>query len=160
MVSMHLSEEHLSQLSCKEECGSIPDPELYHYSSRHGQQPEAAYQSSMLALCMLPRYSVMMHFRNFSTLASPCQSCPSSRQGFALSLPHAGQMPAVFLILSVSKRQGKDASLSSCLPCFLWRCPCSLPALPSFSPPLSPTLTRQLVLWVEKLLFPLKPVRN
>lgn len=32
MVSMHLSEEHLSQLSCKEECGSIPDPELYRCS--------------------------------------------------------------------------------------------------------------------------------
>lgn len=29
---MHLSEEHLSQLSCKEECGSIPDPELFLWS--------------------------------------------------------------------------------------------------------------------------------
>lgn len=160
MVSVHLSEEYLSQLPCKEECGSIPDPELYCYSSGHGQQPGAAYQSSTLALCMLPCCSVTMHFRNFSTPASPCKSRPSSRQGFALSLPHAGQMPAAFLILSISKCRGKDASLSSCLACFLWQCPCSLPALPSFSPPLSPTLTRQLVLWVEKLLLPLKLVRN
>lgn len=85
MVSMHLSEEYLSQLPCKEECGSIPDPELYCYSSGHGQQPGAAYQSSTLALCMLPCCSVKMHFRNFSTPASPCKSHPRSRQGFAFS---------------------------------------------------------------------------
>lgn len=41
------------------------------------------------------------------------------------------------------------------LPCLLWQCPCSLPALPSFSPSLSPTLTtRQLVLWSWKALSP------
>lgn len=161
MVSVHLSEKHLSWLSCKEECGSIPDPELYSYSSGHGQQPAAAYQSSMLFLCMLPACSVMMHFRNFSTPASPCKSHPSRRQGFALSLLLARQMPAAFLIVSISKCLGKDVSLSSCLPCLLWLCPCSLPALPSFSPSLSHTLTtRQLVLWVEKLLLPLKLVRN
>lgn len=33
MATTHLSEENLSRLLCEEECGSIPDPELYcHFS--------------------------------------------------------------------------------------------------------------------------------
>lgn len=104
--------------------------------------------------------------KQHSASASPCKSWPVSGQGFALSLLHAGQMPAVFLVLSVSKCQREDASfsvlasLSTCLPCPLWCSPCNLPALPSFAPPFCPYRQNNLVFLVEKLFLPLKLDRN
>lgn len=62
MVSLHLSKEHLSQLSCKEECGSIPAPELFlcswpaassSLSGLHGG-PSACHTSETSALLPLP----------------------------------------------------------------------------------------------------------
>lgn len=76
---MHLSEENLSQLLCEEECGSIPDPELYCHFSGHGKQPGAAYQSPTLLCCTRSCCSVTVCFGNISTqplppLAKPRQS--------------------------------------------------------------------------------------
>lgn len=100
MATMHLSEENLSQLLCEEECGSIPDPELYcHFSvvtaSSQEQLTRAPCRSA--AALLLSCCSVTVCFRNISTqplppLAKPCQP----GQGRASSLIHAEQMPAVF----------------------------------------------------------------
>lgn len=75
-----------------------------------------AASSSLSELHAGPLHAALLHFRNFSTPASPCKSHPSSRRRFMLSLLCARQMPATSLILSISKCQGKDASSSSCLP--------------------------------------------
>lgn len=92
-----------------------------------------------------------------STSASPCKSWPVSGQGFALSLLHAGQTPAVFLMLSVSKCQRKDAFLQ----CFsfsihlLTLSSVMLLLQPSsssfFFSTFLPILPKQLVFLVEKL---------
>lgn len=134
------------------------------FSSARGEQPAAAYRSPRLVCSVLPHCSAndALQDHQRSASASPCKSWPVSGQGFALSLLHAGKTPAVFLMLSVSKCQGKYAAFFfSIFMHLLILSSVMLPLQPSlFFSTFSPILLRQLAFLVEKLFLQLKPDRN
>lgn len=73
MATTHLSEENLSRLLCEEECGSIPDPELYcHFS--------VVTASSQEQLIRAPRCSAVR-------LAVAQWQCASEISALSLCLP-------------------------------------------------------------------------
>lgn len=113
MVSMHLSEEHCPSYPARRNVGQSL---IQNCTAVLWSWPVA--NSSLLELHAGPLCAASLHFRSVSTPASPYKSHPSSRQGFALSLLHARQMPAAFLILSYQNATEKTLLYPLAYPVF------------------------------------------
>lgn len=143
MASTHLSEGHLTQLSCKEECGSIPNPELYRYFP----VPMASSQQQLIGApgWCAPCFRIAqrtMRFRIISAQRLPLPANPGQSVGrdlHCLCYTLEKRLQSFWCYLYQNAKENMLpfflASLCTCLSCPLWCSPCKPPY---FSPPFHP----------------------